>query len=172
MARELRWWLAAVLLACGAVAVAYLPPRGAARQAGLGDAPIRQTPARLRAQALAGLAQDLAAFRGRLGGRPAVALHECEMLAHYVSGLLLPVFGVLARKAAPVHQALSDPNTYAFLWSLSPVLRGGSMYRAAVRMTAPGMADVPYALTNRPLRRPACRVPMRWRGISTKSSRR
>src|SRR3989442_1529503 len=28
MARELRWWLAAALLACGAVAMAYLPPRG------------------------------------------------------------------------------------------------------------------------------------------------
>src|SRR3989442_4676609 len=53
MARELRWWLAAVLLACGAVGVAYLPPRGAEQQPGLGDAPIRQTPARLRAQGLA-----------------------------------------------------------------------------------------------------------------------
>src|SRR3989441_9856489 len=53
MARELRWWLAAALLACGAVAMAYLPPRGAAREAGLRDEPFRQTPARLRAQALA-----------------------------------------------------------------------------------------------------------------------
>src|SRR2546422_10730043 len=53
MARELRWWLAAVLLACGAVAVAYLPPRGAEQRPGVGDAPIRQTPARLRAQGLA-----------------------------------------------------------------------------------------------------------------------
>jgi len=53
MARELRWWLAAALLACGAVAVAYLPPRGAAREARWRDEPFRQTPARLRAQALA-----------------------------------------------------------------------------------------------------------------------
>jgi len=53
MARELRWWLAAVLLACGAVALAYLPPRGAARQSRWRDEPFRQTPARLRAQALA-----------------------------------------------------------------------------------------------------------------------
>jgi len=72
MARELRWWLAAVLLACGAIAVAYLPPHGAARGAGWGDAPIQQTPARLRAQALAfqwraaSLALRLPQYRARL----------------------------------------------------------------------------------------------------------
>ncbi len=72
MARELRWWLAAVLLACGAVAVAYLPPRGAARPVGLRDEPFRQTPARLRAQALAAqwrlanLALRLPEYRKRL----------------------------------------------------------------------------------------------------------
>src|SRR5437764_319739 len=53
MARELRWWLAAVLLACGAVALAYLPPRGAGRKSRWRDEPFAQTPARLRAQALA-----------------------------------------------------------------------------------------------------------------------
>jgi len=72
MARELRWWLAAVLLACGAVAVAYLPPRGAARGVGLRDEPFRQTTARLRAQALAAqwrtanLALRLPQYRKRL----------------------------------------------------------------------------------------------------------
>jgi len=72
MARELRWWLAAVLLACGAVAVAYLPPRGAARGVGLRDEPFRQTTARLRAQALAAqwrtasLALRLPEYRKRL----------------------------------------------------------------------------------------------------------
>src|SRR2546422_10818774 len=65
MARELRWWLAAVLLACGAVAVAYLPPRGAEQQPGVGDAPIRQTPARLPAQGPA--AQWRAPEPGRAG---------------------------------------------------------------------------------------------------------
>ena len=53
MARELRWWLAAALLACGAVALAYLPPRGAGRKCRWRDEPFAQTPARLRAQALA-----------------------------------------------------------------------------------------------------------------------
>ena len=53
MARELRWWLAAVLLACGAVALAYLPPRGAGRKSRWRDQSFGQTPARLRAQALA-----------------------------------------------------------------------------------------------------------------------
>jgi hypothetical protein len=28
---------------------------------------------------------------------------ECEMLAHYVSGILIPPFRVLGRAAAPVH---------------------------------------------------------------------
>ena len=53
MARELRWWLAAVLLACGAVALAYLPPRGAGRKSRWRDESFGQTPARLRVQALA-----------------------------------------------------------------------------------------------------------------------
>jgi hypothetical protein len=106
----------------------------------------------VRRGAIAGLVQDLAAFRRRLRGRPTVAVHECEMLAHYVSGLLLPVFNLVGETGVPVHQALSDPTTYEFLWSLSPLVRVSSMYRAAVRMSGPGMAEVPYALTNRPLR--------------------
>ena len=53
MARELRWWLAAVLLACGAVASAYLPPRGAGRKSRWRNESFGQTPARLRVQALA-----------------------------------------------------------------------------------------------------------------------
>jgi len=53
MARELRWWLAAVLLACGAVASAYLPPRGAGRKSRWRNESFGQTPARLRVQSLA-----------------------------------------------------------------------------------------------------------------------
>jgi hypothetical protein len=110
-----------------------------------------------REWARAQLVDELAAFRRRLRGRPRVAVHECEMLAHYVSGLFLPVFGLLARRAAPVHQALSDPATYGFLWSLSPCVRTGSMYRIALRMCGAQVSDVPYALTSRPLRRMARR---------------
>src|SRR3989442_11513273 len=72
MARELRWWLAAALLACGAVAVACLPPRGGAGGARWREEPFRQTPARLRAQALAAqwraanLALRLPEYRRRL----------------------------------------------------------------------------------------------------------
>ena len=99
------------------------------------------------------LRADLDSFRRRLGGVPRIAVHECEMLAHYVSGQLLPVYGRLGRAAAPVHQSLSDPSTYRFLWSLSPLLRTGRLYRSALRMCRPDVADVPYALTNRPVRR-------------------
>src|SRR5437667_1689570 len=72
MARELRWWVAAALLACGAVALAYLPPRGAGGKSRLRDEPFRQTPARQRAQALAAqwraasLALRLPEYRKRL----------------------------------------------------------------------------------------------------------
>jgi hypothetical protein len=103
--------------------------------------------------AQAELVADLAAFRRRLGGRTRIAIHECEMLAHYVSGQLLPVYGLLARTAAPVHQCFSDPYTYRYLWSLSPLLRTGALYRIALRMCRPDVTAVPYALTNRPVRR-------------------
>src|SRR5437762_11117417 len=72
MARELRWWLAAVLLACGAVALAYLPPRGAGRKSRWRDQSFGQRPARLRAQALAvqwraaSMALRLPGYRKRL----------------------------------------------------------------------------------------------------------
>ena len=105
------------------------------------------------ASAFAALAEDIAQFRRRLGSCPAIAVHECEMLAHYVSGQLLPVYGFLARVAAPVHQALSDPSTYRYLWSLSPLLRTGALYRSMLGMCRPELADIPYALTNRPVRR-------------------
>ncbi|PYP16033.1 MAG: hypothetical protein DMD52_08590 [Gemmatimonadetes bacterium] len=115
MARELRWWLAAVLLACGAVAVAYLPPRGAARQAGLGDAPIRQTPARLRAQALAAqwrvanLALRLPEYRKRLQPEllrrrerdepgPALLIESSESLAPLVRERVRPVLDEVSRQ--------------------------------------------------------------------------
>src|SRR5437879_5606969 len=115
MARELRWWLAAVLLACGAVAVAYLPPRGAARQAGLGDAPIRQTPARLRAQALAAqwrvanLALRLPEYRKRLQPEllrrrerdepgPALLIESSEALAPLVRERVSAGLGEVSRR--------------------------------------------------------------------------
>jgi hypothetical protein len=72
MARELRWWVGAVLLACGAVALAYLPPRGAGRKSRWRDELFGQTPARLRVQALAfqwraaNLALRLPEYRKRL----------------------------------------------------------------------------------------------------------
>src|SRR5207253_7239875 len=115
MARELRWWLAAVLLACGAVAVAYLPPRGAARQAGLGDAPIRQTPARLRAQALAAqwrvanLALRLPEYRKRLQPEllrrrerdepgPALLVEASDVLAPFVRERVRAVLDTVSRQ--------------------------------------------------------------------------
>ena len=54
MARELRRWVVATLVACGVIALALLPPRGAAvTRARLVFAIPQSTPARLRAQALA-----------------------------------------------------------------------------------------------------------------------
>jgi hypothetical protein len=104
--------------------------------------------ARVRSQLL----EELAAFRRRLRVHAAVPVHECEMLAHYISGLLLPALDLLRRTAAPVHQALSDARTYGFLWSLSPLVRTGSMYRTALRLCDPGLAEIPDARTNRPPR--------------------
>jgi hypothetical protein len=104
-------------------------------------------------RALDELASDLAEFRDRLRPCSRIARHECEMLAHYVSGQLLPVYRLLGRTAAPVHQSLSDPSTYRFLWSLSPLLRTSELYRAALHICRPEVADVPYAMNNRPLHR-------------------
>jgi hypothetical protein len=53
MARQLRWWIGATLLACGAIALLYLPPRDAAPEPRPGHQVRRQTAARLRAQGLA-----------------------------------------------------------------------------------------------------------------------
>ena len=113
----------------------------------------------LYAQARAGLVEDLLAFRRRLGAQSAIAVHECEMLAHYVSGLLLLPFDTLRRAAAPVHQVLSAPRTYGFLWSLSPIVRGEGLWREALRRCDHELTHIPYALTGRPLRRLARRGP-------------
>ncbi len=104
------------------------------------------------------LVAELADFRRRLRAYPAVAVHECEMLAHYVSGLLLPALNFLRRTAAPVHQALADRHTYGFMWSLSPLIRTESMYRTALRLCDPELVEIPYALTDRPPRRLARRT--------------
>jgi hypothetical protein len=98
------------------------------------------------------LIEELVAFRRGLRPNAATAIHECEMLAHYFSGLFLPPFDVLRRIAAPVHQAMSDPRTFGFLWSLSPLVRTESMYRRALRLCDPGLLDIPDALTGRPPR--------------------
>jgi|GEM_PF-1321002 len=102
-------------------------------------------------RARAELAREIRSFRARFRACSSIAQHECEMLAHYVSGQLLPVYGLLGRTAAPVHQSLSDPRTYRFLWSLSPLLRTSELYRAALRQCSPKVAEIPYAATNRPL---------------------
>ena len=53
MARELKWWLAAVLAACGVITVSYVPPRGTAPVAVPRHRQPQPTAVRLRAQALA-----------------------------------------------------------------------------------------------------------------------
>jgi Asparagine synthase len=93
--------------------------------------------------------EELAAFRTRLSQRCEVAVHECEMLGHYVAGLLLPPFDFLRRMAAPVHQAFSYPATYRFLWSLSPMIRTEGLYRTALRRCDRDLVEIPYAHTGR-----------------------
>jgi hypothetical protein len=90
MARELRWWLAATLVTCGIITVAYVPPRGVAPETRSRDRRPQPTAARLRAQAIADqwrgatLALRLAQYRQRLEpelvrlretDRPGPALH-------------------------------------------------------------------------------------------------
>ncbi len=53
MARELTWWLAAVLAACGVITVSYVPPRGTAPVAVPRHRQPQPSAVRLRAQALA-----------------------------------------------------------------------------------------------------------------------
>jgi hypothetical protein len=108
---------------------------------------------RLYTQARARLVDELHAFRRRLEAQSPIAVHECEMLAHYASGLLLMPFDLLRRIAAPLHQAFTDPCTYSFLWSLSPMVRREGLWREALRRCDPELTHIPYALTNRPPRR-------------------
>src|SRR3989441_10041182 len=115
MARDLRWWLVTVLLACGAVAVAYLPPRGAARGANGRDEPLRPTAARLRAQALAAqwraanLALRLPEYRERLQPEllrrrerdepgPALLIESSESLVPLVRERVRPVLDEVSRQ--------------------------------------------------------------------------
>jgi len=60
MARGVRVWVALAIAACGIVAVAYLPPRGGVSEpvSRFGPRVPQSTPARLRAQALAGQWRD------------------------------------------------------------------------------------------------------------------
>src|SRR5437588_12716235 len=53
MARELKWWLAAVLAACGVITVSYVPPRGMAPVAVARHRQPQPSAVRLHAQALA-----------------------------------------------------------------------------------------------------------------------
>jgi hypothetical protein len=72
MARELRWWLAAALVACGIIGVAYVPPRGVAPEIGSRNRRPAPTAARAQANALANewraadLALRLAQYRRQL----------------------------------------------------------------------------------------------------------
>ena len=115
MARELRWWVAAALLACGAVALAYLPPRGAGGKSRLRDEPFRQTPARQRAQALAAqwraasLALRLPEYRKRLQPEllrrrerdepgPALLVEASDVLAPFVRERVRAVLDTVSRQ--------------------------------------------------------------------------
>src|SRR5437867_5276527 len=72
MARELRWWLAATLVACGVIALGYVPPRGVTPEPKSRNRRPEATPARLRAQGVADhwraaeLALRLAQYRQQL----------------------------------------------------------------------------------------------------------
>src|SRR5437867_2277803 len=72
MARELRWWLAATLVACGVIALGYVPPRGVTPEPKSRNRRPEATTARLRAQGIADqwraaeLALRLAQYRQQL----------------------------------------------------------------------------------------------------------
>jgi Asparagine synthase len=57
------------------------------------------------------LVEQRAAFRRLLQPYSQIAVYECEMQAHYISGLLLPPFNLLRRTGAQVYQALTDRFT-------------------------------------------------------------
>ena len=100
MARELRWWIVAVVIACGGVALAYLPPRGGVRPPRHYDPFGNGSPARRRAQELASKWRTVDMQIGVLQVRPEV---QSELARRAAAGVMGPA--LLFEASGPIPEA-------------------------------------------------------------------
>jgi len=114
MARELKWWLAAALAACGVIVIGYVAPWAAAPMATARRGQLQPTAARLRAEALAeewrkaDLAVRLARYRIQLEPElarrreadqpgPALIVEAPDSLAAYARDVVRPAVDTVWR---------------------------------------------------------------------------
>lgn len=114
MARELRRWVVAALVACAVIGLAFLPPRGAPpSRSRLAFAIPQSTPARLRAQALAAQWRAVDGAARLLEQRSALQ----SMLAHRVERKPGPIVVLAGAPAIPLAAISRVSSTLDSVWS-------------------------------------------------------
>ena len=71
---------------------------------------------------------------------------ELERQLHYMRRQLMAPFDIIA-KDIPVRQIFTHPDTFSYMWSLSPEMRTNQIYKELLRLLPGSLLSIPWART-------------------------
>lgn len=95
--------------------------------------------------------QDRAALYKRMSDSPRYALCEGELQGFYMRGMIAHAMSVI-NSYCHLYQMFTAPEVYSFMWSLHPSLRTNTIYACLLHELNKGLAQLPWARTNKALR--------------------
>ena len=101
--------------------------------------------------ALALVEQDLQSLANRASGSPPFVLREHERQGHYMRNTIAHAMSVIDHYR-PVYQMFTSREVYGAMWSLHPAARTKQVYAELLEELGSGLANLPWARTNRALR--------------------
>jgi asparagine synthase (glutamine-hydrolysing) len=98
------------------------------------------------------LEKDWAQFRSRLKRRPEYAIRECEEQGNYMRRMISQAMSIIDGPNK-LYQMFTAPDVFGFMWSIHPCYRDDQPYAELLELLGHDLARLPWARTNKPLRR-------------------
>lgn len=86
------------------------------------------------------------AYRSQLPRTKAYQINEIERQSHYLRRQLMAPFDTIAIER-PVRQIFTCPESFSFIWSLSPKIRTNRVYSELLKLLSKELLDIPWART-------------------------
>lgn len=97
------------------------------------------------------LEKELISFAERSGKVPNFVRYEHEQQGHYMRSMISQAMNLINHHCT-LYQMFTAPSVYKFMWSIHPSFRVDQVYTELLSQLGNGLASIPWARTNRPLR--------------------